>query len=126
MRISTQKNGGKIAENRALTGVNRRYFGGFVTDFLRLIDVNAGGFRLKEGQGILHPRNGGEKTNKHKQLRGIVPEMGGGQIVYVLPFLMGKREQINKIPRKRPGEFRDSPGIIPGQSRENFAYVFSC
>ena len=24
---------------------------------------------------------GGEKTNKHKQLRGIVPEMGGGQIV---------------------------------------------
>ena len=26
-----------------------------MTDFLRLIDVNAGGFRLKKGQGILHP-----------------------------------------------------------------------
>ena len=28
---------------------------GFMTDCLRLIDVNAGGFRLKKGQGILHP-----------------------------------------------------------------------
>ena len=28
--------------------------------------------------------------------------------------------------RKRPGESRESPGIIPGQSRENFVYVFSC
>ena len=36
---------------------------------------------------------GGQKnTNKHKQLRGIVPEMGGGQIVYVFPFSWGKRE----------------------------------
>ena len=26
-----------------------------MTDFLRLIDVNAGDFRLKKGQGILHP-----------------------------------------------------------------------
>ena len=26
-----------------------------MADFLRLIDVNAGGFRLKKGQGILHP-----------------------------------------------------------------------
>ena len=25
-----------------------------MADFLRLIDVNAGGFRLKKGQGILH------------------------------------------------------------------------
>ena len=28
--------------------------------------------------------------------------------------------------RKRPGQSRDSPGIIPGQSRENFVYVFPC
>ena len=28
---------------------------GFVADFLRLIDVNAGGFRPKKGQGIAHP-----------------------------------------------------------------------
>ena len=34
---------------------------------------------------------GGKKTNKHKQIRGIVPEMGGGQIVYVLPFFLGKK-----------------------------------
>ena len=25
-----------------------------------------------------------------------------------------------------PGQSRDSPGIIPGQSRENFVYVFCC
>ena len=31
----------------------------------------------------------GRKTNKHKQLRGIVPEMGGGQIVYVFPLFLG-------------------------------------
>ena len=26
-----------------------------MTDFQWLIDVNAGGFRLKKGQGVLHP-----------------------------------------------------------------------
>ena len=35
--------------------------------------------------------SGGKKTNKHKQLRGIVPEMGGGQIVYVFPFFPWKK-----------------------------------
>ena len=34
---------------------------------------------------------GPEKTNKHKQVRRIVPEMGGGQIVYVFPFFLGKK-----------------------------------
>ena len=28
-----------------------------MVDFLRLIDVNAGGLRLRKGQGILHLRN---------------------------------------------------------------------
>ena len=37
-------------------------------------------------------QSGEKKTNKHKQLRGIVPEMGGGQIVYVFPFSWGKVE----------------------------------
>ena len=35
---------------------------------------------------------GRKKTNKHKHLRGIVPEMGGGQIVYVFPIFLGKKE----------------------------------
>ena len=30
-------------------------------------------------------------TNNNKQLGGIVPEMGGGQIVYVFPFFLGKK-----------------------------------
>ena len=58
-----------------------------------------------------------------KQLRGIVPEMGGGQIVYVFPFFLGEKgKHINKIPRKSqekagrvPGQSRDNPGTIPGK-----------
>ena len=64
---------------------------------------------------------GRKKTNKHKQLRGIVPEMGGGQSVYVFPPFPGEKgKHINKIPRKSqekagraPGQSRDNPGTIP-------------
>ena len=45
----------------------------------------------------------------------------------MFPLSSGKRE--TKFPgnlRKRPGQSRDSPGIILGQSRENFVYAFSC
>ena len=52
MRISTES-GGKFAEDRTLTDVNRRYLG-LMAHFLQLIDVYAGGLRLKRGQGILH------------------------------------------------------------------------
>ena len=70
---------------------------------------------------------GAKKTNKHKQLRGIVPEMGGGQIVYVFPFfLVAKRETHKYNSQEISGKRRDSPGIIPGQSREHFVYVFPC
>ena len=61
-----------------------------------------------------------KKTNKHKQLRGIIPEMVGGQSVYVFPVFLGKKH-INKIPRKS----QEKAGRVPGQSREHFAYVFS-
>ena len=33
----------------------------------------------------------GEKTNKHKQLFGIVPGMGGGQICLCVAFFLGKK-----------------------------------
>ena len=49
VRMSTE-NGGTIAENRALTDVNRRYFG-ICGRFSAVIDVNSGGSR----QGIFHP-----------------------------------------------------------------------
>ena len=54
MRISTDKVGKlqKIGRQQALIYA----ISGFVADFLRSIDVNAGGFRLKKGQGFLHPR----------------------------------------------------------------------
>ena len=65
--------------------------------------------------------SGEKKANKHKQLRGIVPEMGGGQIVYVFPpFPEEKGKHINKIARKSqekagrvPGQSWDNPGTIP-------------
>ena len=69
---------------------------------------------------------GAKKTNKHKQLLGIVPEMDGGQIVYVFLFFLGKKRETHKQNSQEISEKgRDSPGIIPGQSRENFVYVFS-
>ena len=43
------------------------------------------------GSGTRPGGSGEKKTNKHEQLRGIVLEMGGGQIVYVFPFFLGKK-----------------------------------
>ena len=61
--------------------------------------------------------SGKEKTHKHKQICGIVPGPGGCQkFVYVFFFRVisyGGEKHINKIPPKNPG-----------QSRENFVYVF--
>ena len=63
--------------------------------------------------------SGAEETNKHKQLSGIVPGMGGGQNCLCVAFLLGKkRTHRNKF----PGNLRK----MPGQSRETFVYVFPC
>ena len=66
----------------------------------------------------------GRKTNKHKQFPGNeCPGVGGGSNL----SLWEKGKHINKIPRKSQEKVTgDSPGTIPGQSRENFAYVFPC
>ena len=64
-----------------------------------------------------HNHDGGRKKPINtNNFFGIVPGMGGGQIV----------KHINKTPRRMPGQSRDSPRIIPGQSCENYVYVFSC
>ena len=41
-------------------------------------------------------------------------------------FLRGKRETHKQNPPKNSGKGRDSPGMIPAQSREMFVYAFSC
>ena len=51
-----------------------------------------------------------KKTNKHKQLRGIVPEMGGGQIAYVFPFFPTHKQNSQEI----SGKGRESPRTVPG------------
>ena len=64
------------------------------------------------------------ETNKHKQLFGIVPEMGGGQFcLCVAFFLRGKGNHINKIPRKS----QENAGTVLGQSRDNCVKIlFMC
>ena len=51
---------------------------------------------------------------------------GGGQICLCVPLSLGReRKHINKNPgnfRKASGQSRDTPRIIPGQSREIFIY----
>ena len=52
--------------------------------------------------------------------------MGGSQIVYVFPFSWGNRERHKQNSQEISGKGRESPGTVPGQSRENFVYVFAC
>ena len=62
------------------------------------------------------PYSGEEKTNKHKQLLGIVPEMGGGSNCFCVSLLLGEKgKHINKFPRKS----QEKAGRVPGQSWEN-------
>ena len=71
----------------------------------------------------------GEKPININNFAGLSRKWVGVKLFMCFPFSWGKRETHKQIPRKsweRPGESRDSPGIIPGQSRENFVYVFSC
>ena len=42
------------------------------------------------------------------------------------PFSWGKRETHKQNSQEISGKGRESPGIIPGQSRENFVFVFAC
>ena len=59
--------------------------------FSRKIITSTTGFYRCCAAGAPAPVVRGRKNNKHKQLRGIIPEMGGGQIVYVFPFFLGKK-----------------------------------
>ena len=54
MRISTENEGISQKTGRLKTLIDGIL--GVMADFLRLIDVNAGGLRLKKGQVILHLR----------------------------------------------------------------------
>ena len=74
---------------------------------IRYIDHTSGGINFRV--------SGEKKTNKHKQLRGIVPEMGGGQIVYVFPFFLGKKRKPHKQNSQEiSGKGQESPGTVPG------------
>ena len=66
------------------------------------------------------PKSGKEKTHKHKQICGIVPELGGCHIFclclflfFLGSFLMGRKTQ------------KQNPPKIPGQSREKLVVFCS-
>ena len=81
-------------------------------EILGRISLRTSGQKLQSGPP--NPESGEKKNNKHKQLRGIVPEMGGGQIVYVFPFSWGKRETHKQNSQEISGKGRESPGTVPG------------
>ena len=105
----------------------RTYFRGINFTLISMATVRGSFYRGSFRKGVRVPISvfgGGvwpvrerKKTHKHKQICGIVPGLRGCQkVVYVFffgSFLMGEEKHINKIPPK-----------IPGQSRENFVYVF--
>ena len=70
---------------------------------------------------------GGEKKPINiNKFSGLSRNGWGSDWLMCCLFQAGKWKHIHKILRKMPGQSRDNPGIIPGQSREAFVYVFSC
>ena len=64
--------------------------------------------------------SGDKKTNKYKQLLGIVPDGWWSNLFLCAALLLSeKRQHINKIPRKSQEKCRDIPGTIPGSSWDN-------
>ena len=76
------------------------------------------------------PFRGVKKKININNFAGLSRKWVGVKLFMCFPFFLGKKRNTEtKFPgnlRKRPGESRDSPGIVPGQSRKNFIYVFSC
>ena len=70
-----------------------------MADFLRLIDVNAGGLRLKKGQGILHLTCSAE-IDAHGQTVGFLERLHHRVGYYISVFLsifLGKYRKRQKI-----------------------------
>ena len=73
--------------------------------------------------------SGEKKTNKHKQLEvfaGLSRKWVGVKLFMCFPFSWGKRETHKQNSQEISGKGQESPGIVPGQSRENLVYVFAC
>ena len=70
---------------------------------------------------------GGEKkTININNFAGWSWKWVGVKLFMCFPFSWGKRETHKQNSQEISGKGRESPGIIPGQSRENFVYVFAC
>ena len=63
------------------------------------------------------PEKIGDKTNnKHKQLFGIVPGTGGGQVCLCVACLWDPEKETHNVPRKS----QENAGTVLGQSRDAF------
>ena len=69
---------------------------------------------------------GRKKPININNFAGLSRKWVGVKLFMCFPFSWGKRETHKQNSQETSGKGRDSPGIIPGQSRENFVYVFSC
>ena len=69
---------------------------------------------------------GRKKPININNFAGLSRRWVGVKLFMCFPFSWGKRETHKQNSQEISGKGRDSPGIIPGQSRENFVYVFSC
>ena len=65
---------------------------------------------------------GQQKPININDFGGLSQKWVGVKLFMCFPFSWEKRERINKILR----ESQEKAGTVPGQSRENFVYVFSC
>ena len=70
--------------------------------------------------------HGRKKPININNFAGLSRKWVGVKLFMCFPFSWGKRETHKQNSQEISGKGRDSPGIIPGQSRENFVYVFSC
>ena len=89
------------------------------------LGVGGGKLILRRGRGraralCRHLDSGENKPIHINNFSGLSREWVGVKFVYVLPFSWGRRKHITNLIgnlRNMPGQSRDSPGIIPAQSR---------
>ena len=69
---------------------------------------------------------GRKKPININNFAGLSRKWVGVKLFMCFPVSWGKRETHKQNSQEISGKGRESPGIIPGQSRENFVYVFAC
>ena len=70
--------------------------------------------------------SGEKKPININNFAGLSRKWVGVKLLCVSPFPEGKRETHKQNSQEISGKGRESPGTVPGQSRENVVYLFAC